>query len=67
MSYSLSEIKVAAYNWEELADMTATERALWMGLGYCYEWHRAHPSAKEECEALAQEYIRLFYKGGNND
>lgn len=37
MSYPLAEIKVAAFNWTELPGMTASERALWMGLGYCYE------------------------------
>ena len=35
MSRTLSEIKMAAYNWVELPDMTQKERLLWMGLGYC--------------------------------
>lgn len=67
MSYPLSKIKVAAYNWEELPDMTASERALWMGLGYCYEWHKDHPQDKGECEKLAEKYIKMFYKKGGDD
>ena len=61
MSRTLSEIKVASYNWTELPDMTAAERNLWMGLGYCYEWYRNHPEDKATCDELAQLYIRLFW------
>ena len=62
MSYTLAEIKVAAYNWEELPDMTADDRHLWKGLGYCYEWFRSHPEDKKDCDLLAQDYIN-FWKG----
>ena len=63
MSYTLSEIKIAAYNWTELADMTQDEHHLWYCLGYCYEWYRAHPEDKDDCDELAQEYINFFGKG----
>lgn len=63
MAYSLAEIKVAAYNFEELTDMTQEERMLWMGLAYCYECFRAGEN-KKICDELAKNYIRLFYKGG---
>ena len=43
--------------------MTRDERDLWMGLGYCYEWYRAHPEDKEECDKLAQHYTEFFWKG----
>lgn len=43
--------------------MTRDERSLWMGLGYCYEWYRAHPEDKEECDKLAQQYTEFFWKG----
>lgn len=63
MAYSLAEIKVAAYNYEELTDMSQEERSLWMGLAYCYEAFRAGED-KKACDELAKTYIRLFYKGG---
>lgn len=63
MAYSLAEIKVAAYNFEELTDMTQEERNLWMGLAYCYEAFRAGED-KAVLDQLAQNYIKLFYKGG---
>ncbi len=59
----MDELKRAAYNWTEPADMTRDERSLWMGLGYCYEWYRAHPEDKEECDKLAQQYTEFFWKG----
>lgn len=62
MSYTISQLKVAAYNWEELPDMTRDERNLWMGLGYCYEWYRSHPEDKEECDKLSAKYIKYYYK-----
>lgn len=62
MSYSINEIKVAAYNWTELPDMTHSERNLWQGLGYAYECYRCgHPKA--DCDKLAQNYIEFFKKG----
>ena len=63
MSYTLTEIKLAAYNWETLTDMTQAERNLWQALGYCYEWFRCHPESKSECDELAQKYITMFQKG----
>ena len=60
MSYSVGDIKVAAYRWEELPNMTQPEKELWMGLGYCYEWYRSHPDEKKECDNLAQLYLRMF-------
>lgn len=63
MSRTLSEIKMAAYNWVELPDMTTQERLLWMGLGYCYEWYRCHPEDKAACDELAKFYIRYFREG----
>lgn len=60
MSYSLSEIKIAAYNWTELPDMTQRQRALWMGLGYCYDCFRTG-EPKEVCEELMKKYIKLFW------
>jgi hypothetical protein len=63
LSYTLSEIKVAAYNYNELPDMTQDERWLWYSLAYCYEWFRAHPEDKDDCDNLAKEYIRFFWKG----
>lgn len=62
---TLEDLKRAAYNWTEPADMTPEQRALWHGLGYCYEWYRAHPEDKKECDMLAQIYIKLFWKGTN--
>lgn len=69
MSYTLTEIKLAAYNWELLPDMTAAERNLWMGLGYSYEWFRSHPDEKAACDELAKKYIQAFEKGmmGTNE
>lgn len=61
--HSLLDIKLAAYNWEELPDMTPAERNLWMGLGYAYEWYRSHPEEKSECDELAKEYIAIFERG----
>lgn len=62
MSYTLSEIKLAAYNWSELPDMTRAERNLWQGLGYAYECFRCG-EPKEVCDALAKNYIEFFEKG----
>ena len=60
MSYTLAEIKIAAHNWTELPNMTVDERNLWEGLGYCYEWYRAHPDDLEECNKLAQNHINFY-------
>lgn len=63
MAYSISQIKLAAYNWKELPQMTHAERQLWQGLGYCYEWYRSHNDEKDQCDALAKHYIEAFEKG----
>ena len=64
--YSLTEIKVAAYNWEELPNMTVDERNLWQGLGFVYECYRCGES-KELCEKMAQQYIRILGRNINHD
>lgn len=63
MSYTLSEIKLAAFNWDPLPDAKAKERNLWQCLGYCYEWYRCHPEDKAACDELAKGYINAFEKG----
>ena len=62
MSYTLNELKVAAYNWEELPDMTQRERSLWQGLGYAYECYRCGHD-KQVCDDLAKNYIKFFWEG----
>lgn len=59
--HTLEEIRIAAYNWIELSDMTPAEHSLWQGLGYAYECFRAGYD-KKTCEELADLYIRLFWK-----
>lgn len=58
-NYSLAEIKLAAYNWQELPNMTVEEKNLWQGLGYCYECYR-NGESKEVCDRMAQQYIKLI-------
>ena len=61
-SYTLNDIRVAAYNQVEIPDLTPRHRSLWDGLAFCYEWHRLHPDEQvEACKALAQHYIDLFW------
>lgn len=60
MAYTVPEIKTAAYKWEHLPDMTVAEKELWMGLAYCYEWYRSHPEEKNECNNLANLYLRMY-------
>ena len=62
MSYTISEIKLAAYNWEEPPNMTHAERNLWQGLGYAYECYRCGED-KKLCDELAQKYIKFFEEG----
>ena len=60
--YSLSEIKVAAYNCIELPNLSYREEALWQGLAYAYECYRCgHPKA--ECEKLVIDYINFYWDG----
>ncbi len=58
-NYTLSQIKVAAYNFTELPDMTQRQKALWLGLAYCYDCYRAG-EPKEICNKLADTYIKFF-------
>ena len=59
MAYSLSEIKILAYNCEEKADFTEAERNLFIGLAYCYECYRAGHD-KKVCENMMENYIRFY-------
>ena len=59
MAYTISEIKILAYNCEEKPDFTAAEKNLFCGLAYCYECFRAGYN-KEECEKLMQNYINFY-------
>ena len=67
MSYTVGEIKVAAYNWTELPNMTVEERYLWQGLGYCYEAYRAEPEEKPFLDKLSKDYIETFERNTKND
>ena len=60
MAYSLSEIKIFAYNCDEKPDFTEAERNLFIGLAFCYECYRSGHD-KKVCESLMENYIR-FYK-----
>lgn len=60
MSYSISEIKVAAYNWTELPWTDDDERRLWYSLGFWYEEYRAGRESKEKCEEAVNGYIEHF-------
>lgn len=60
MSYTVDKIKVAAYNWTELPNMTPEERILWEELGDCYEYFRSHPEEKAACEECANDHIKYF-------
>ena len=64
--YSLSEIKVAAYNHTELPDMNPRQAALWQGLAYAYDCFR-HGYPKEDCEKLMVDYIHFFWDGDADD
>lgn len=62
MTHSLNEIKLAAYNHQELPNMKPNEAALWQGLSYCYDWFRYYPEDEtEECKRLAEHYIKVFW------
>lgn len=60
MSYTLSQIKVCAYNRDLKPDFTIVERNLFIGLEYCYDWFRQNPEDKEHCEKLMQDYINHY-------
>lgn len=60
MSYTVGELKVAAYNRKEPENMTIFERDLYCGLTYCYDWFKLHPGEQKECKELMQNYIQFF-------
>lgn len=62
MSYTINEIKVAAYNFTELPDMSVEERALWYSIGYWYEEYRANPDRKAECQEAVDGYVDVFLR-----
>ena len=65
--YSLDEIKVAAYNFIELADMNYREHSLWLGLAYVYDLYR-NGEPKQTCLEIMDKYIKLYgEKDGDAD
>ncbi len=69
MSYTLSEIKIAAYNYsasdgmiEEPPNMEWWERAVWLGAAYAYDLHKYGQASAEECKAILQSYIDLIWR-----
>lgn len=60
MSYTVGELKVAAYNRKEPQNMTVQERNLYLGLSYCYDWFKNNPDDKADCEELMQNYIDFY-------
>ena len=56
----INQIKVAAYNNQEPPGLAPFERDLYLGLAYCYEWFRAHPEDKGDCEKLMNHYIQHY-------
>lgn len=56
----VEEIKIAAYNFTPLPGMSAAEQNLYNGLAYCYEWYRAHPEDRKDCEERANKYIEWY-------
>ena len=60
MAYTVQEIKIHAYNYAKQPDYTPEEENLFLGLAYCYDWHRLHPEDKAVCTKKAQEYVDWF-------
>ena len=60
MSYTIGQLKVAAYNRQEPQNMTIQEKDLYLGLAYCYDWFRAYPYDRKDCEELMKQYIQYF-------
>ena len=60
MSYTVGELKVAAYNRKEPPKMNVQERNLYLGLAYCYDWFKEHPEDRSDCEELMAHYIKFF-------
>lgn len=60
MSYTIQEIKMAAYNKKEPPDMSIRERCLWQCVGQLYEDYRADPSRAAECKENMDGAVELF-------
>lgn len=60
MAYTIDEIKLLAYNFEEKQDFSIAERNLFLGIAYCYDWYKAHPEDKNECIKLMEFYIQWY-------
>ena len=60
MPYTISEIKVHAYNYTEKMDYTPEERKLFYEIAYCYEWYRCHPEDKTACMERMEYYIAWY-------
>lgn len=60
LSYSIDEIKKAAYRKTFLPNMTYEERSFWEGMAYCYERLADHPEEKEELAKCAKNHERHF-------
>lgn len=60
MAYTVGQIKLLAYNCEERDDFTIPEFNLFCGLAYAYEWYRANPEDKDECQKMMENYINFF-------
>lgn len=60
MAYTITDIKLDAYNYTERPDYTQDEKKLFYELAYCYEWYRAHPEDKEACMERMEFYINWY-------
>lgn len=58
--YNVNQIKVLAYNREYKSDFTIAEKNLFLGLAYCYDWFKANPNDKADCEKLMNDYIQTY-------
>lgn len=59
MPYTVSQIKVFAYNKQEPPDATEEEATLYRCLRYCYDLHRAGYEQKD-IEPIMAGYIEYF-------
>lgn len=60
MPYTLSEIRVHAFNFTPQEDYSIPETNLFTGLAYCYERWRNHPEEFTECRELAGRYLKWY-------
>ena len=60
MSYTVGQLKVAAYNRQEPQNMSIQEKNLYLGLAYCYDWFRMCPDDRKDCEELLEIYSWFF-------